>query len=147
MPSLKRFCVSSDGGKTLSEAQPLTYDDGSYLYSPRAMPDVWRSTKNGRVYVVLNIAGASAENCDPRTALHLAELDPDTLCVKRDSVTIIEEKHEEHDPLVRYSNWSLIENRDTGNLVLFMKLSRSEHCIVRKGYDYSVYRYEIELPD
>ena len=147
VPSVKRFCVSDDGGKTLGEAQPLTYDDGSYIYSPRAMPDAWRSSKNGRVYVILNIAGGSAENCDPRTALHLAELDPDTLCVKRGSVTIIEERHEEHDPLVRYSNWSLMEDRDTGNLVLYMKLSRSEHCIVRKGYDYSVYRYEIELPD
>jgi len=146
VPSVKRFCISEDGGKTLSEAKPLTYEDGRYIYSARNYPDVWRSAKNGKVYVIINIAQASADNCDPRTTLHIAELNPETLCVKRDNIAIIETKHEEHHSLVRFSNWSAMEDRYTKNLLLFMKLSRSEHCVVRKGYDYNTYRYEIAFP-
>ncbi len=145
-PSVKRFCVSEDGGQTLSEAMPLTYEDGRYVYSARSMPDVWRSSKNGRVYVIINIAPGPAHGADPRNALHIAELDPETLCVKRDRVAIVDARQEEHHPLVRFSNWTAIEDRDTGNLLLFMKLHMSEYCSIRKGYDHSIYRYEIELP-
>lgn len=146
-PGVKCFCVSEDGGKTLSNPMPLTYEDGCYVYSARSMPDVWRSSKNGRVYVILNIAPGPVHGADPRNSLHIAELNPETLSVKRDQVTIVDSKQEEHHPLVRFSNWSTIEDRTTGNLLLFMKLHFSEHCPIRKGYDHSIYRYEVELPD
>ena len=144
---MKRFCVSEDGGKTLSEAKPLTYEDGSYVYSARNYPDVWCSSKTGKAYVIINICEGSAENCDPRTTLHIAELNPDTLCVKRDAVAIVDTKHEEHHHYIRFSNWCAMEDRYTKNLLLFMKLHLSQYCQVRKGYDYNVYRYEIAFPD
>ncbi len=146
-PSVKLFSVSPDCGKTWSEARPLTYDDGRYVYSSRSWPDVFRSSKNGRVYVILNIAPDSTVNCEPRSTLHIAELDTERFCVRRNSVAIIETKHPEHHELVRFSNWYSLENRYNGNLLLFMQMHMSEYCFVRKGYDFNVYRYEIELPD
>ena len=146
-PSVKRFCVSEDGGKTLSEAKPLTDEDGRYVYSAKNWPDVWRSSKNGKVYVAINIMEEPAHGADPRWPMHIAELHPETMCVKRDSVAIVESKHEEHHYLVRFSNWATFEDCYTKNLVVFMKLDLSEHCPVRKGYDYNVYHYEIEFPD
>ncbi len=146
VPSVKRFCISEDGGKTLGDAKVLTYEDGSYVYSGANYPDVWRSSKNGKVYVLINISDHATHQCDPRTTLHIAELDPQTLCVKKDTVAIVETKHEEHDFWVRFSNWSSMEDRYTGNLLLFMNLHLCEYCHVRKGYDYNVYRYEIEFP-
>ena len=145
-PSVKLFSVSEDGGKTWSDVKPLTYDDGSYIYSSRSFPGVIRSIKNNRVYVLLNISGTT-NNCDPRTTLNIAELDPATLSVKRDTVAIIDTKHPEHHPLVRFSNWALLQDRDTKNLIVFMKTHLSELCPVRMGYDYGLYRYEIEFPD
>lgn len=146
VPSVKLFIVSEDGGKTWSEPAPLTYEDGRYVYSPRSYPDVVCSAKNNKVYVLLNISGTTV-NCDPRTTLNIAELNTDTLCVKKDTVAIIETRHEEHRHLVRFSNWVAMEDRDTKNLILFMKLHMSEYCPVRKGYDFSLYRYEIEFPE
>ncbi len=146
-PSVKLFTISEDGGRTWSKARPLTHEDGRYIYSSRSYPDVFRSSKNGRTYVILNISEYSTDNCEPRTTLHIAELDTESLSVKRDTVAIIETKHEEHHPLVRFSNWVAMEDRYTKNLLLFMQLRMSEYCPVRYGYDFNIYRYEIELPD
>ena len=96
--------------------------------------------------MLINISESSAYACDPRTTLHIAELDPATLCVKRDTVAIVDTKHEEHHHCIRFSNWCAMEDRYPNNLLLFMKLHLSELCPVRKGYDYNVYRYEIEFP-
>ena len=145
--SVKLVSLSDDGGRTWAPARPLVYDDGRYVYSSRSWPDVFRSSKNGRVYVILNIAPDPTVGCEPRSTLHIAELDPKTLCLKRNTVAIIETKHPEHHELVRYSNWYSIKDRYTRNLLLFMQASMSEYCFLRKGYDTNLYRYEIELPD
>lgn len=145
-PSVKFFAVSVDSGRTWGALQPLTYDDGRYVYSPASMPGVIVSSKTRRVYVLLNIADRSVTGCDPRSALHIAELDQERLCLKRQTVAIVDMKHEEHHHLVRFSNFALIEERQTKNWLLFMRLAMSEVCPIRHGYDMNSYRYEIELP-
>ncbi|MFO8079948.1 MAG: sialidase family protein [Armatimonadota bacterium] len=147
VPSVKRWCVSDDAGKTLSRPKILRYEDGTYLYSPRSFPGVWRSRTTDRVFVIVNTARSSAVNCDPRTSVEIGELDPATLTVRRDSMATIERKHPEHHPLVRLSNWSQIEERESGDLLLFMQLHMSEFCPVRQGYDFRVFRYQITMED
>ncbi len=142
-PSVKLFSVSEDSGHTWSDAQPLTFDDGKYLYSPTSFASAVCSTKNGRVYIITNILNRPNEGCLPRCVVHIAEVDPDTFCVKRDTVTVVEELHEEHTHLVGYSNWMLFEDRDTKNVNLFMNL---ENGPVNEGYDWNSHRYEIALP-
>ncbi len=145
-PSVKLYMVSDDNGKSWSEPAPLIYDDGCYIYSGRSFPDVIRSSKNGRYYVIMNISKPTF-GCDPRTVLNIAELDPQTLRIKKNTLAIIEAKHPEQYHLVRFSNFVRIEDRETKNLTLFMGLAMSEYCFVRRGYDYNYYRYEIEFPD
>ena len=146
-PSVKLFCVSADLGKTWTAPKPLTYDDGKYVYSSRSFPDTFRSSKNGKPYVIININEESGHNCDPRTVLQIAELSTDPVALKRDTVAIIDEKLPEHHHLVRVSNWVRIEERGTRNMLLFMKLQMAEYCPIRNGYDFNCYRYEIILPD
>jgi len=146
-PSVKLFTISEDNGASWSEPRPLTYEDGEYVYSPRSWQDTFCSSKNGKPYVILNISDHPTHNCDPRTSVQIAEIDTDLLCVKRDSVAIIETIHEEHHYLVRFSNWQSIEDRYSKNFLLFMKLHMSQYCPVRNGYDCNSYRYEILLPD
>ncbi|MFP4249090.1 MAG: sialidase family protein [Armatimonadota bacterium] len=147
VPSVKRWCVSDDVGRSLGEPHVLTHDDRTYLYSPRSFPGVWRSRETDRVFVIVNTARSSAVNCDPRTSVEIGELDPATLTVRRDSIATIARRHPEHHPLVRLSNWSQIEERETGDLLLFMQLHMSEFCPVRRGYDFRVFRYQITLED
>ncbi len=147
-PAVKLFSVSEDGGRSWQEARPLTYEDGSYVYSPSSWPDVICSSKNGRVYVVINIHPNSAmlTSQDPRWPVNVAELDTDTVSVKRDTVAIVEDRHPEHHPLLRLSNWRMMEDRYTGNALLFMTLGLMDWCPIRKGYDLNCHRYEIEFP-
>ena len=142
-PSVKLLSVSTDCGQTWGDPRPLTFDDGKVVYSSTSFASCFRSSRSNRVYVILNILNGPNEGCLPRNVLHLAEIDQDRLCVRRDTVTVVEEVHEEHTHLVGYSNWSMFEDRDSGNLVLFMNL---ESGPVGEGYDWNSYRYEIELP-
>ena len=142
-PSVKLFCISDDDGRMWSDAKPLTFDDGKYVYSSTGFSSCFRSPRNGRVYVILNILNGPNEGCLPRNVLHIAELDPDTLSVMRDTVAIIDEVDEEHTHLSGYSNWQMLPDRYTKNMLLFMKM---ESGPVFDGYDWSCYRYEIELP-
>ncbi|MDO9464528.1 MAG: sialidase family protein, partial [bacterium] len=144
--SVKLFAISEDNGRTWSKVKPLTYEDGTYVYSSTSFSDTFCSSKNGKVYVIININDEPSHGCDPRTTLQIAELDTSTCCVEKDMIAIIDTKHKEHYSKVRFSNWSMIEDRDTKNLLLFMKLDMSEDCPIRNGYDLNCYRYEIELP-
>jgi hypothetical protein len=144
--SVKMISVSEDCGRSWAAPRPLTYDDGRYVFSSTSFPDTFCSSRNGRAYVVANINARPSHDCDPRTVLQIAELDMATLCLKRDTVAVIEQKLPEHHFLVRFSNWQMLEDRYTGKLLLFTKLQLQEQCPVRNGYDFSSYRYEIALP-
>jgi hypothetical protein len=144
--SVKMISVSADCGKTWAPARPLTYEDGRYVLSSTSFPDTICSSRNHRAYVIININERPSHDCDPRTVLQIAELDMETLCIKRQTVAVIEQKLPEHHFLVRFSNWHLLEDRTTGNLLLFMKLQLQEQCLVRNGYDFNSYCYEIALP-
>jgi hypothetical protein len=74
------------------------------------------------------------------------KLDTDSLCVKRNTVAVTEAKYEQHHYLVRFSKWKLVEERKTGNIVLFLALGMSEYCPIMRGYDMGQYRYQIDLP-
>lgn len=141
--STKLFSVSEDGGLTWPHPSPLCYEDGKYIYSPRSFHIAFRSIKNNRVYIAMNISDHPCLNCDPRTRLFLVEVEPDTLTAPREKLTLIEAAHPEHNELVRFSNFQLIQERQTGNPVLFMKLAASEYCTITQGYDVNLYRYEI----
>ena len=143
-PCVKLFTVSADDGRTWTEPRPLTFDDGKFAYSSTSYSETICSSRNGRVYVILNILNRPNRGCLPRAVLHVAEIDQDTLCIKRDTVTVIEELLEDHSHQVGYSNWGMLQDRYTENLLLFMKL---ENGPVYDGYDYNSYRYEIELPE
>ena len=144
-PSVKLLSVSEDGGRNWTHPETLCYEDGRYVYSPRAYHIAFRSSSNERLYIAMNIAEGPCYDCDPRTHLYLAEVDPATLRVPRDRLILVEAKHPEHHRLIRYSNFRLIEERESGNPVIFMKLAMHQFCPVLYGYDQSVYRYEIGL--
>lgn len=147
VPSVKLFSISADGGRSWTHPKPLTYEDGKYVYSPRAYHIAFRSIKNGRVYIIMNIAGGSCSGCDPRTHLYLVEVDPETLSAERNRITLVEGIHPEHHHLVRFSNFQVLQDRRSGNPLVFMKLAMSEYMPIWQGYDQSMYRYEIFLPE
>jgi len=148
IPSSKFFAVSDDDGQTWSEPKMLRYTDRGCVYSPGSLGNVFRSHKNGRFYLIANILDLPTYNCDPRYPLQIAEIDPESLRVIRDSVTVIEDREGNQPEYIRFSNFRWYEDRETGDIVLFMThdagaTGRSPGC----GLDPHSYRYNIQLPE
>lgn len=146
IPSGKLCSSSNDGGRSWSKPEPLLYENGELVYSPRCFQNLFTSRKNGRSYLITNIAAEPCFNCDPRNRLQIIEIDPVTCRLKRNTESIIEAKLPEHHDLVRFSNFLMTEDPVSGNLILFLKMELSEFCPLRYGLDFSIYRYEIILP-
>lgn len=119
-PSYKWFSYSDDGGATFTPAEPWMLDDGSPVYSSATISDFVRSSKNGKLYWIGNITDSSAYGNDPRYPLCIAEVDEDTGLLISESVTVIDTRREGDLPTVQLSNFSVLENRITGNFELYL---------------------------
>ena len=149
MPGVKFFCTSKDQGGTWGPVVPLTYPDGGLVYSPSSFPSLFRSSKNDKVYLIANILPGPTRQSDPRFPLQIAEVDKTYFWVLPETVTVIDDRRPEHPELVRFSNWQRIEDRETGNPVIFMSESRCDAIIPYADGTVSphAYRYEIKLAD
>ena len=146
IPAIRQFSVSTDQGRSWEMGQSLTFDDGSPVYSPSAYSDFVRSIKTGKWYWIGNIlAKPSFGNCDPRYPLQIAELDPNTLCLKKDTVTIIEDKAPDDTDWVRFSNFRVYEERGTKDIILLMMKCYCELQEDRLNMPCPAYRYRIHF--
>jgi len=147
-PGLKYYSLSSDDGRTWSEGEPLLYDDGAMPYSPACLANVFRSRKNGRLYLITNLNPEPGNNCDPRTTLQIAEIDPKSLRIIQCTVTPIETRSGDQPPNIRFSNFRWYEDRETLDIVLLLTacpgdVGRSPTC----GCPPQSFRYDIRLPE
>jgi len=149
IPSFKYHSMSQDNARTWSQPKVLTQHDGSVLYSPSCLADVFRSSKNGRLYIIATLLNRAPRGHDPRYPLQIAEVDQDTFCVKPDAITIIEDRKprmgEPED--IRFSNFRWHEDRETRDIALFMTACpgnrpRTPDC----GFPMHSFRYDIHLP-
>ncbi|MDO9464417.1 MAG: sialidase family protein [bacterium] len=150
MTAAKFFSISRDKGKTWGPAVPLTYPDSSLIHSPGSLPNLFRSSKNGKVYLIANILPSPTRHCDPRYPLQIAEIDQTYFWVKPETVTIIENRKKRHPKFVRFSNWQRIEDRETGNPAIYMTEARIDAIIpdpIKGTIIPDSYRYEIKLLD
>ena len=149
MTNTKFFAISKDGGRTWGPVVPLTYPDASLVSSPASVPNLFRSAKNGRIYLIANILPEPTRGCDPRYPLAIAEVDPTYYWVLPETVTVIDDRQPHHPKGLRFSNWQRIEDRETGNPVIYMTESRYDSIVpdTEGTICPHAYRYEIRLPD
>jgi hypothetical protein len=151
MPGLKFYAISRDGGKSWGPVVPLTYPDGSFVNSPSSLPNFFRCSKNGKVYLIANIVPEPCRNADPRFPLKIVEIDQTYFWPKRETETVIATRQEHHPKFVRFSNWQRIEDQITGNPVIYMTddiIDGLFHPVFPGGtFEPDAYRYEIKVPD
>ena len=149
LPGVKFLSISKDAGRTWGPAVPLTYPDAGFVHSPGSLPNLFRSSKNGKLYLIANILPAPCRHCDPRYPLAIAEVDPEFFWVLPETVTTIAGREARHPNRVRFSNWQRIEDRETHNPVLFLTESRTDAIIpgTEGQIIQDAYRYEIHLPE
>ena len=119
-PGRKWFSISEDGGLNLSAVKELKYDDGSRFYSPSSIHKMIRYSNNGKLYWIGNICPKPPKANSPRYPLIIAEIDENIPALKKNTVSIIDDKQGQDSVDLQLSNFSLLENRETHELELYL---------------------------
>ena len=144
-PGRKWISISSDGGLTWSEITDLRYDTGEQFYSPATFAKTIRSAATGKLYCFLNISNDPPVGNGPRYPLQVAEIDEEKVCIKKETVTIIDDRHPGLDSAnLQLSNFGLLEDRESHHVEL--TLTRiGERGGGNKVWDADTYRYIIKF--
>ena len=143
-PGRKWYSVSTDGGMTLSPVAELKYDDGSSFYSPESYHRMIRYSLTGKLYWIGNITATPPVGPLPRFPLVIAEVDETgaTPALKKSTVTMIDGPPPGQDESEALSNFSLLENRESHVLELYLTLYGE---FASNTYDADCYRYLVTL--
>lgn len=146
-PGRTWISVSRDGGSTWDFPTDLRYDTGEQFYSPAALSRLIRARRTGKLYWFGNITPAPPRGCHPRYPLVMAEVDETIPALKKDSVATIADRDPQRDsPMVQFSNFCLLDNRETGDIELYVSHFGENGTVLETGdFDYTsdTWRYTI----
>lgn len=119
-PGRRWFSLSVDGGKTLSPVQEWKYDDGTHYYSPSSFHRMIRHSVSKKLYWIGNICPTPPGGNSPRYPLVIAEVAETIPALKKKTVTVIDDRQPGQGAGIQFSNFSLLENRETHALELHL---------------------------
>jgi len=118
IPAYKWKTLSTDFGRTWSKPTPFTLDNGDAFLSPSSCSTFIRSSRTGRAYWIGNISRSIPSGNAPRYPLVIAELDEERLSLRRKTLTVVDDRAPNEPPDLQLSNFDLVEDEETGELVL-----------------------------
>jgi hypothetical protein len=120
LPGRKFFSVSADGGRTLTSPAVWKYDDGSEFYSPSPIHRMIRHSVTGKLYWLGNISATPPQGNSPRYPLVIAEVDETKGALKKGTVSVIDDRQSGQGQDIQFSNFSLLEDRETHVFELYL---------------------------
>jgi len=121
-PGYKWLSFSRDDGRSWSAPVPLPAAGGAPFESGSNGSALFRSLKNGKLYWMGNLClhGERPRGNWPRTSLIICEVQENPFALKRDTIFVIDQKGPEDSPDLQLSNFRFYQDRQTGDVVLFM---------------------------
>ena len=136
IPSYRWMCASEDGGQTWSQPQPWTDTQGHAFFSPSSCSQLLAHS-NGKFYWLGNISPENCQANSPRYPLVIAEVDPQSLRLRKESILVVDDRAPDEDPSLTLSNFMAHEDRQTHEIILHM--SRFFVCsLTGDAYQYRV---------
>lgn len=120
LPGRKFFSLSADDGRSLSLPAEWRYSDGTGFYSPSSIHRMIRHSQTGKLYWLGNITAEPPAGNSPRNPLVIAEVDEAAAALRKETVTVIDTRRPGQSAAVQYSNFSLLEDRETHRLELHL---------------------------
>lgn len=145
-PGYKWLSFSSDDGQTWSAPVPLPATGGDPIESGANGSALFRSIKNGRLYWMGNLAlrGERPKGNWPRSPLVMVEVQEAPFALKRDTMFVVDERGHHDSPRVQLSNFRFYQDRETGDVVIF--LTRYGEHSETEWMDADYYRYRVAMP-
>ncbi len=119
-PGRKFFSVSEDGGQAFDPIKAWGYDDGTLFYSPSSYHRFIRHSTTGKLYWIGNIVPNNPSGNSPRYPLVIAEVDETDVALKKDTVTLIDDRREGEGSRLQLSNFAVLDNRRTHDLEIYL---------------------------
>ena len=119
LPGYKWFVISFDGGVTWSRPEPWRYTDGTLFYSPASCSQLLQHS-SGALLWLGNICKQNSRSNAPRYPLIMGEVDRESGLLKRDSLSIVDDRGKADSESLQLSNFSAREDRQTGEVLLHM---------------------------
>jgi len=126
---------------------PLSCDNGEIIESSSTGSGIFRSIKDDKIYWIGNlcIEEVRPNGNWPRTPLVIAEINEEPFSIKRDTIRIIDRQQEGEPPQLQLSNFRFYQDRENGDIVLF--LSRYAENGYENWMKANYYRYRIKISD
>jgi len=133
--------VSEDDGRTWGAVRRIGFNDGAVLFVPSSISHLIRHS-NGKLYWIANIVPSPPSGNSPRYPLVIAQIDEDTISVIRETMTVIDTKHEGESDALQLSNFGVYEDRETHEIVVTLA-----RLFARDGSDWSApcVKYTIDV--
>ena len=141
----KWLCFSGDGGDTWTDPEPLACTDREPLESGSNGCAVFRSIKTGKLYWIGNPAldGERANANWPRSPIAICEIQEEPFALRRETMTVIDQRGPGDSHRVQMSNFRFYQDRETGDVVLFLSRYGERDAEHWRQADY--YRYRVEV--
>ncbi|HJN13057.1 MAG TPA: hypothetical protein QF564_30555, partial [Pirellulaceae bacterium] len=88
--------------------------------SPSSIHRMIRHSTTGKLYWIGNISSAPPRGNSPRYPLVIAEVDEEIPAIRRDTVTLIDDRRKADSSKLQLSNFSLLENRENQHLEIYL---------------------------
>lgn len=116
----KWISISSDGGRTWSEAEPWTYGDGGEFFSPSSMCQLLPYS-DGRIFWLGNLSETNCCENAPRYPLIIGQVDPISARLIKNSVLVIDTLRPDDHEGLNLSHWTAFQQRETGEIHIPMR--------------------------
>ncbi len=145
LPGRRWTAWSSDAGRTWTEPQPWTYDDGAPFFSPSSCSQLVAHS-SGRLFWIGNITPVNPTGNQPRFPLVMGEVDRRSGRLLRATVRTIDDRRAEDGPLLALSNFSAREDRETNEVVLNLSRLFQQSPPDARDWTSDAYLYRIPVP-
>ena len=145
LPGRRWFSISTDGGRTWPAAQPWTYEDGCTFFSPSSCSQLIKHS-SGKLFWLGNITPENPDGNQPRYPFVIGEVDQDTGLLKRNTVSVVDNRQPNEHERLTLSNFTAHEDRESPDILLHMTraFANSQGTKLNWTADASLYRISID---
>lgn len=119
LPGWRWYSLSADGGQTWSPVAPWHFTDGGSFHSPSSCSQLipW---PDGRIFWMGNICGENPDGNGPRYPMVIAQVDPDSGFLRRDSLATLDDRAPGESARLTLSNFYARRDPLSGQLLLHL---------------------------